>query len=114
MTSPYTLVELGTTCVNPDRLRQLTFGYSRVPLIIHISSTVLRRYALRFVRWQRKGGGVRPIAVGSTLRRLVAEAACQYLKDVVVAKLAPSQLGFGVGPIYLSVQRRQHTLLVVS
>jgi len=44
----------------------------------------------------KKGGGVRPIAVGSTLRRLVAKAACRYLKDVVVAKLAPSQLGFGV------------------
>ena len=44
----------------------------------------------------KKGGGVRPIAVGSSLRRLVAKAACRSLKDVVVAKLAPTQLGFGV------------------
>lgn len=44
----------------------------------------------------KKGGGVRPIAVGSTLRRLVAKAACRAVRDAVVVKLAPSQLGFGV------------------
>lgn len=44
----------------------------------------------------KKGGGVRPIAVGSTLRRMVAKAACRSLRDIAVAKLAPSQLGFGV------------------
>jgi len=44
----------------------------------------------------KKGGGVRPIAVGSTLRRLVAKAACCSVRESVVAKLAPSQLGFGV------------------
>jgi len=44
----------------------------------------------------KKGGGVRPIAVGSTLRRLVAKAACRSVQEVMVGKLAPIQLGFGV------------------
>jgi len=44
----------------------------------------------------KKGGGVRPIAVGSTLRRLVAKAACRIVREAVVAKLAPHQLGFGI------------------
>jgi hypothetical protein len=44
----------------------------------------------------KKGGGVRPIAVGSTFRRLVAKAACRTVKDEVVVKLAPAQLGFGI------------------
>jgi len=44
----------------------------------------------------RKGGGVRPIAVGLTLRRLIAKAACRVVKDKVVSNLLPNQLGFGV------------------
>ena len=41
-------------------------------------------------------GSVRPIAVGSTFRRLVAKAACRTVKEEVVVKLAPAQLGFGI------------------
>jgi hypothetical protein len=44
----------------------------------------------------KKGGGVRPIAVGSTLRRLVAKAACRSAREKMVTKLAPAQLGFGI------------------
>ena len=44
----------------------------------------------------KKNGGIRPIAVGYTLRRLVAKTACRLLCDRVVSKLAPTQLGFGV------------------
>jgi hypothetical protein len=32
----------------------------------------------------KKGGVIRPIAIGSALRRLVAKAACRTLKDAVV------------------------------
>lgn len=44
----------------------------------------------------KKGGGVRPIAVGSTIRRLVAKVACSMVRRQVVDKLVPHQLGFGV------------------
>ena len=44
----------------------------------------------------KKDGGVRPIAVGCTLRRLVAKCACNSVKRAMAALLAPHQLGFGV------------------
>jgi hypothetical protein len=37
-----------------------------------------------------------PIAVGSTLRPIVAEAVCRSVKDKVVVKVAQNRLGFGV------------------
>jgi len=44
----------------------------------------------------KKDTGIRPIAVGYTLRRLVAKAACSVVRDRVAEQLAPLQLGFGV------------------
>ena len=44
----------------------------------------------------KKGGGVRPIAVGCTLRRLVAKVAGNKVREDMVALLAPRQLGYGV------------------
>jgi hypothetical protein len=44
----------------------------------------------------KKDGGIRPIAVGNTLRRLVAKVACSAVRDRVTERLAPLQLGFGV------------------
>jgi len=44
----------------------------------------------------KKDGGIRPIAVGCTLRRLVAKVACSAVRDRVTQRLAPLQLGFGV------------------
>ena len=44
----------------------------------------------------KKDGGIRPIAVGCTLRRLVAKTASKLVQEKMTAKLAPIQLGFGV------------------
>ena len=44
----------------------------------------------------KKNGGIRHIAVGGTIRRLVAKTACRIMCDRAVSKLAPTQLGFGV------------------
>ena len=44
----------------------------------------------------KKDGGLRPIAVGSTLRRLVAKCACFQARDSMTELLPPHQLGFGV------------------
>jgi hypothetical protein len=87
MTSPYTgiigqkllsiLVQFSNLCLAgcvPVEVRPVLYGASLCALA-------------------KKSGGVRPIAVGSTVRRLVAKAACRSVK---VIKLAPKQLGFGV------------------
>ena len=44
----------------------------------------------------KKGGGIRPIAVGYIWRRLTGKVACNVIKDKAVGLLAPRQLGFGV------------------
>ena len=45
---------------------------------------------------EKKGGGIRPIAVGCTLRRLVAKVASASVREAMADLLAPHQLGFGV------------------
>ena len=53
-------------------------------------------FGARLVALTKKDGGVRPIAVGSTLRRLVAKVAAHFVLDDMISLLAPRQLGFGV------------------
>ena len=48
------------------------------------------------VAFRKKDGGLRPIAVGLVLRRLVARAACAAVREEAVALLAPTQIGLGV------------------
>ena len=43
----------------------------------------------------KKDGGVRPIAVGCTLRRLAAKVAGRHITDAMGALLATRQLGYG-------------------
>ena len=44
----------------------------------------------------RKDGGNRPIAVGYTLRRLVAKAACKAVSRKMTTRFQPVQVGFGI------------------
>lgn len=44
----------------------------------------------------KKDGGIRPIAIGSTIRRLVAKIACYSVKQEIMNYLLPRQVGFGV------------------
>jgi len=44
----------------------------------------------------KKDGGIRPIAVGNTFRRLVAKSACKAVMGKLTARFMPVQLGFGV------------------
>ena len=53
-------------------------------------------FGATLIALNKKGGGLRPIAVGCTLRRLVAKCAGACVKEAVGALLAPHQLGFGV------------------
>ncbi|XP_063538102.1 uncharacterized protein LOC134747408 [Cydia strobilella] len=43
----------------------------------------------------KRDGGVRPIAVGNTLRRLVSKLACRAVKEEMAEFLQPCQVGFG-------------------
>ena len=61
----------------PDEVRPFFFGASLVAL-------------------RKKAGGVRPIAVGCTLRRLVAKVASGMVRDLMAHLLSPRQLGYGV------------------
>ena len=44
----------------------------------------------------KKGGGVRPIAIGCTLRRLASKCACIHALQSIPQLLSPHQLGFGI------------------
>ena len=50
----------------------------------------------RLIPIGKKGGGVRPIAVGDTLRRLAGKLLLSRYQDEVIGKLAPEQMGVGV------------------
>uniref|UniRef100_A0A1X7SSY7 Reverse transcriptase domain-containing protein n=1 Tax=Amphimedon queenslandica TaxID=400682 RepID=A0A1X7SSY7_AMPQE len=53
-------------------------------------------FGARLIALQKKGGGIRPIAVGCSLRRLVAKIACSQVADDMAELLSPRQIGFGV------------------
>ena len=53
-------------------------------------------YGASLIAFSKPNGGVRPIAIGNTLRRLTAKAAAHCVKDISKAKLFPFQLGVSV------------------
>ena len=53
-------------------------------------------YGASLIAFSKPNGGVRPIAIGNTLRRLTAKAAAYCVKDILKAKLFPFQLGVSV------------------
>ena len=53
-------------------------------------------FGANLVALKKKGGGVRPIAVGCTLRRLVAKVAGNKVVRDMSTLLAPHQLGYGI------------------
>src|SRR5207245_6185140 len=53
-------------------------------------------FGANLLAFNKKSGGLRPIAVGYTLRRLAAKVCCRHAKEKGAALLKPKQLGFGV------------------
>lgn len=51
-------------------------------------------YGATICALNKKGGGIRPIAVGCTLRRLVSKIACKTVREEIGNYLNPHQLGF--------------------
>ena len=52
-------------------------------------------FGASLIALQKKGGGIRPIAVGSTLRRLAAKCIGSGMSQSMGASLTPLQLGYG-------------------
>jgi hypothetical protein len=52
--------------------------------------------AARLLPFAKKTGGVRPIAVGETLRRLTSKLVVGKHQKKIVSKLLPNQLGVGI------------------
>ena len=80
----------------PVLLRSLT---SFINLILRGEAAPFVRPSLfgaTLIALDKKGGGVRPIAVGCTLRRLAAKCAGNRVMQAMGALLAPHQLGYGV------------------
>jgi hypothetical protein len=50
----------------------------------------------RLIALQKKSGGIRPIAIGYSLRRLAAKCVNKYALTVLKDNFTPSQLGVGV------------------
>ena len=61
----------------PNAIRPLLFGASLIAL-------------------KKKGGGIRPIAIGCTIRRLASKCACLHALKSIPDVLSPHQLGFWV------------------
>ena len=61
----------------PERVRPILFGG-------------------RLTALKKKYGGLRPIAIGYTWRRLAAKVCCKHVSERAAALLSPRQLGFGV------------------
>jgi hypothetical protein len=53
-------------------------------------------YGANLIALTKKDGGVRPIAVGSTLRRLASKIAVRYIVSKLQPLFEPVQLGFGI------------------
>ncbi|XP_048479848.1 uncharacterized protein LOC125489131 [Plutella xylostella] len=52
-------------------------------------------YGARLCALNKKDGGIRPIAVGSTLRRIASKVCCRQILPKLSTYLQPLQLGFG-------------------
>ena len=63
----------------------------RTPLVIH--PTI---FGANLIALTKKGGGIRPIAVDCTLRRLASKCACIHAMESLLQFLSPHQLGLGV------------------
>ncbi len=61
-----------------------------------VNTTIVKiLYGANLCALNKKDGGIRPIAVGSTLRRIASKIACKSVQDEVSSYFNPIQLGYG-------------------
>ena len=90
-------------------------------LNVHARHMVLLFFGASFVALKKKDGSIRPIAVGCTLRRLVAKCAGNKVMKEMGELLFPQQLGYGIkrgieiaihsARVYLSNLHHDHLIL---
>lgn len=99
----------GLDGLSPQHLKDLTgCGESGEGLIRAITSLVNKMlsgqvsteiidilYGANLCALLKKDGGIRPIAVGTTYRRLAAKVCCRIKSSELRSKFQPTQLGFG-------------------
>ena len=102
----------GSDLLQPQHLKDLTSKVSGEPgaqlltTITRLCNKMLRGeitkkilpflYGASLIAFSKPNGGIRPIAIGNTLRRLTAKSAAFAAKEAVRAKLFPTQLGVAV------------------
>lgn len=102
----------GLDGLSPQHLKDLTsrcVGDAGVQLISNITELVNLMYSgnvhqdivpilygANLIALTKKDGGVRPIAVGTTLRRLASKIAVRHILSKLQPRFEPVQLGFGV------------------
>lgn len=52
-------------------------------------------YGANLCALKKKDGGIRPIAVGNAIRRVVSKICCKHIAPILSDKFQPTQLGFG-------------------
>ena len=102
----------GCDLLLPQHLKDLIYkssgdsGIQLLSSITRLSNKMLRGgvpkdilpvlYGASLIAFSKPNGGVRPIAIGNTLRRLVAKAAAFSVKAELKPKLFPHQLGVSI------------------
>jgi hypothetical protein len=101
----------GLDAIRPQHLKDLTsdvLGQNKVNLTTSLTNlgTLLLNgkvpssicpilYGANLCALKKKDGGIRPIAVGFTIRRLISKIVCRRIADKLGPKFRPHQLGFG-------------------
>ena len=102
----------GPDGLRPSHLKQLTgkealdgaelllsslLNFTNLCLAGHVPRLIQPKFfGCRLLAFQKPDGGSRPIAIGNTLRRLIAKIACKSVCASAVEALAQIQLGVGV------------------
>ena len=95
---PQHLVDLTSASAGQDGEALLGALTSFTNLVLAGDTAVPARkifFGASLIALNKKDGGVRPIAVGCTLRRLIAKTASQGVLERMGSMLAPLQLGYG-------------------
>lgn len=94
--TPQHLKDIVCGTFDPELMSTLT-DFINIILTGDIPSAVRRIFfGGRLIALQKKGGGIRPIAVGYTLRRLAAKCANMFVIQRRSQELSPVQVGVGV------------------
>jgi hypothetical protein len=89
-------VMLSCRVAGPDFLTALT-GFINTILAGHCPSSIAKTFfGGRLIALDKKSGGIRPIAIGFTLRRLASKVANSFGLSRLSSYLSPRQLGMGI------------------